>query len=187
MNSEQTIKVWDIFIRFFHWSLVLTFVIAYITEDDFMALHTTAGYSILVLICLRILWGFIGTQHARFKDFIYPLSYTKEYIKTVFSGGAKRYIGHNPAGGLMIIVLLISLVATSVTGIILEGTENSGPLASLLNNSGKIVEEILEEVHEFFANFSVFLIVIHVGGVLFESLIHKENLIKAMITGIKKK
>lgn len=187
MNSVQTIKVWDIFIRFFHWSLVLAFFIAYVTEDDFMTLHSTAGYSILALISLRIIWGFIGTQHARFKNFIYPLTYTKEYIKNIFSGSAERFIGHNPAGGLMIIVILISLVATSITGIILEGTENAGPFASLLNNSGEMLEDILEEIHEFFANFSVVLIVIHVGGVLVESIIHKENLIRAMFTGFKKK
>lgn len=187
MNSPQTIKVWDIFIRIFHWGLALSFLIAYITEDDFMFLHTNAGYSILGLISLRILWGFVGSQHARFKDFVYPFYVIKEFIKNTFIGKSKRYIGHNPAGGLMIFLILISLATTSVTGIILEGTEGSGPFGAQLSNSNEMVEDILEEIHEFFANFSLLLIFLHIAGVLVESFIHKENLTKAMITGFKKK
>ena len=187
MNSEQTIKVWDIFIRFFHWSLVLTFLIAYLTEDDFMSLHTFAGYSIIALICLRLIWGFIGTEHARFKDFICPLATVKEFIKNTLSANAKRYIGHNPAGGLMILIMLVSIVVTSITGVIIEGMENSGPFAEQLHNSGEMLEDVFEEIHEFFANFSLLLIFIHIAGVLVESLIHKENLIKSMVTGFKRK
>jgi len=187
MNPEPAIKVWDIFVRVFHWSLVLTFFIAYFTEDDLMTLHTIAGYSVLALISIRLLWGFIGSQHARFKDFLYPLSTTKKYLQTIMSGKALRYIGHNPAGGLMIVVLLITLFAVSITGIMLYGADNAGPFASIFNNSSKMFKDILEETHDFFANFTLFLIAIHLAGVLIESLIHKENLVKAMITGFKKK
>lgn len=187
MNSNESIKVWDIFIRFFHWSLVLTFLIAYLTEDDFMTLHTVAGYSIIALICLRLIWGFIGTEHARFKDFIYPLATVKEFIKNTLSANAKRYIGHNPAGGLMILLMLISIVVTSITGVIVEGMENSGPFAEQLHNSGEMLEDVFEEIHEFFANFSLLLIFLHIAGVMVESIIHKENLIKSMVTGLKRK
>ena len=142
MQSAETIKVWDIFIRFFHWALVFTFFIAYLTEDDFMTLHTVAGYSIIALICLRLIWGIIGTEHARFKDFIYPLSVVKEFITNIFSANAKRYLGHNPAGGLMIVAMLISIMITSITGVIVEGMENSGPFAEQLHSSGEMLEDI---------------------------------------------
>jgi len=187
MNSNESIKVWDIFIRFFHWSLVLTFFIGYLTEDDFMTLHTVAGYSIIALICLRLIWGFIGTEHARFKDFIYPLSVVKKFITNTLSANSKRYLGHNPAGGLMILMMLVSLVLTSITGVIVEGMENSGPFAEQLHNSGEMLEDVFEEIHEFFANFSLLLIFIHIAGVIVESIIHKENLIKSMVTGLKRK
>jgi len=187
VQSNETIRVWDIFIRFFHWSLVLTFLIAYLTEDDFMTLHTVAGYSIIALICLRLVWGFIGTEHARFKNFVYPLSVVKKFITNTLSANAKRYLGHNPAGGLMILTMLVSLFLTSITGVIVEGMENSGPFAEQLHNSGEMLEDVFEEIHEFFANFSLLLIFIHIAGVIVESIIHKENLIKSMVTGLKRK
>jgi len=166
---------------------VVTFFIAYFTEDDLMTLHTAAGYSVLALISARLLWGFVGTQHARFKDFLYPLSTTKKYLQTIISGKALRYIGHNPAGGLMIIVLLITLFVISITGIMLYGVDNAGPFASIFNNSSQIFEDNLKETHDFFANFTLLLVALHISGVVIESLIHKENLIKAMITGLKRK
>ncbi len=187
MNNTNSIKVWDIFVRFFHWSLVLFFFIAYLTEDDLITIHSYAGYIVLALILARIIWGFIGSKHARFKDFVYPIGQTIQYMKDTLAFKASRYIGHNPAGGLMIIILLISILITTVTGIMAYGTENAGPLAGLLSQSGEFAEDLLEEVHEFFANFTLLLVFIHIAGVVIESLYHRENLVKAMINGFKKK
>ncbi|MCW8901764.1 MAG: cytochrome b/b6 domain-containing protein [Gammaproteobacteria bacterium] len=186
-NTEKTIKIWDPFIRIFHWTLVLSFFIAYITEEDYLTIHSFAGYTLLALLSLRIVWGFIGTRHARFSDFTYSPQTIKAFIKDTIKARAKRYLGHNPAGGAMILLLIISLLITSFTGIAVYGLEEqSGPLASWFTQKDSFWGEVFEETHEFFANFTLLLIFIHVAGVIVESLIHKENLVKSMIDGKKR-
>lgn len=188
MKIENSVKVWDIFVRVFHWSLVLAFTIAYLTEDDFLLLHSWAGYIVLALIGLRLIWGFVGTRYACFSDFVYPPRKIKTFVKETLQVRAKRYLGHNPAGGAMIILLLISLFMVTLTGMALYGAaENAGPFAGWLANSGELLQDVLEEIHEFFANFTVLLIFIHVAGVIVESLIHGENLILSMFNGYKRK
>jgi len=185
-SNSSLINVWDPLVRFFHWSLVIVFIVAYITEDDFLDIHTIAGYFILFLILSRILWGLVGTRYARFADFIYSPKTIKQFISDTFSFKAKRYIGHNPAGGAMIILLMMSLLVCTITGIAVYGAEeHAGPMASWFINNTSFWGEALEEVHEFFANFILFLIVIHIFGVAVESFIHQENLAKAMVTGKK--
>jgi len=187
MKPQNTIKVWDMFVRIFHWGLVLAFSVAYITEDDFLGLHTLAGYVVLGLIGLRLIWGFIGPVHARFSDFTYSPATIKQFLKETLYLRAKRYIGHNPAGGAMILLMLMSLILTSASGIVVYGgQENAGPLAGLLANMSHDMAEVFEEVHEFLANFTLLLVIVHVAGVIVESLIHRENLIRSMITGLKR-
>lgn len=186
-TNEHTIKVWDPFVRIFHWALVLSFFIAYITEEDFLGIHTFAGYTVIALLALRLIWGFIGTRHARFSDFVYSPNTIKQFVKDTFSFKAKRYLGHNPAGGAMIILLMISLLMTTLTGIAIYGIEEqAGPLAGWYSLHDTFWGEAFEETHEFFANFTVLLVLIHVSGVIFESFVHKENLVKAMIDGHKR-
>ncbi|MFK5893379.1 MAG: cytochrome b/b6 domain-containing protein [Pseudomonadota bacterium] len=186
IDDSKLIKVWDPLVRFFHWSLVLLFFIAFITEDDFLRIHSFAGYIILSLVCFRILWGFIGSRYARFSNFIYSLKNIKQFVKEILLFKAKRYIGHNPAGGAMIILLMSSLLICTITGMAVYGVEQqAGPMASWFTQHTRFLANVFEEIHEFFANFIMFLIVIHVFGVIFESVIHKENLVKSMITGWK--
>lgn len=186
MESQQT-KVWDIFIRIFHWSLLTTFVISYLTEDDFPLIHVYAGYTMMVLITLRIVWGFIGTPYARFRCFVVKPNVVLNYIKDIVQFKAKRFLGHNPAGGLMVVALLITLSLTLFFGLLTYGSvEFSGPLANLASNVSSSTAHFFKEMHEFFANFTVLLIVLHIVGVLVASLQHKENLVKSMITGYKK-
>lgn len=186
-NEQNTIKVWDPFVRVFHWTLVLSFFTAYITEEDFLGIHSYAGYIVLALISLRIIWGLIGTRHARFTDFINSPSTIKHFLQDTVKMKARRYLGHNPAGGAMVLLMMLSLLITSITGLVVYGAEEqSGPLASWFTQSHSLWGDIFEELHEFFANFSIFLIVVHIAGVIVESLIHKENLVKAMIDGKKK-
>ena len=187
MNSLDEIPVWDIFIRVFHWSLVLAFLVSYLTEDDVLLLHVWAGYFIGILIVARIVWGFVGSQHARFSDFVRPPKLALDYLKASLQFRAQRYVGHNPIGGLMVVALLLMLAITVVTGTAVYAVaEQAGPLASFLSG-GKTMEEVLEEVHEFFANFTLFLVMIHVIGAILESWIHHENLILAMVNGKKRK
>ncbi len=184
MNTENTTKVWDLPLRIFHWLLVCAFLIAYITEDDFLTLHVWAGYVIAGLLVFRLLWGFIGGKYARFTNFLCSPSTAIAYFKDSLVYKARRYIGHNPAGAIMIVLLLVSLLLTTVTGLAVYGAEeNAGPLAII----GMENEGLWEEAHELFANLTVVFVFIHIIGVVFESYLHKENLSKAMLTGYKRK
>lgn len=186
MKTQNMVKVWDPLVRIFHWSLVTAFVVAYVTEDDFLSLHTYAGYTVLALILFRLLWGVVGTHHARFSNFVTRPRVAWQYLKDTLSLRARRYIGHNPAGAAMIVLLLLSLLLTTLTGIATYGAvESAGPLGNSLGNIGEHGEDLLEELHEFFANFTVLLVVIHIAGVIIESLFHRENLVRAMFSGYK--
>lgn len=186
MSEQSQIRVWDPLVRFFHWSLASAFLIAFITEDDFMIVHSWAGYLILSLLMIRLIWGFIGTRHARFSDFVYRPATIRGFLKDTLRFRARRYIGHNPAGGAMVIMLMLSLLVTAGSGMLLFGAaEQSGPLAQWFAQSGSAWADPLEEVHELFANFTLLLVIIHVVGVIIESLIHRENLVSAMISGFK--
>jgi cytochrome b len=135
---------------------------------------------------MRLVWGFIGTRHARFSDFLYRPAVVRRFVNDTAHLRARRYIGHNPAGGAMILLMLASLLLTSVTGLAIYGIEESaGPLAVLAASYGGF-EDLTEGAHEFFANFTLLLVLIHIAGVLVESLIHHENLAKSMITGYKR-
>ncbi len=188
MTESSQIKVWDPLVRFFHWALVSAFIIAYITEEDFLTIHSWAGYLILSLLCIRFVWGFIGTRYARFSDFAYKPVSIIQFLKDTLRLSAKRYLGHNPAGGAMVFLLMLSLLITTTSGVVLLGAEeHAGPVAHWFAQPESMWADVLEEVHEFFANFTLFLVFVHIAGVLVESLIHKENLVSAMISGFKEK
>jgi cytochrome b len=188
MQTDSKIKVWDPLVRVFHWTLVGTFFIAYVTEEDLLSLHVWAGYLMLAALAVRIVWGFIGTRHARFSDFVTKPSVALQYAKDALFLKAKRYIGHNPAGGLMIVMMIISLISTGMSGVLLYGAdEHAGPFASWFVGNSEYWEGVLEEIHEFFANFTLFLVIVHVGGVVLESMAHHENLVRAMWDGYKKR
>ena len=183
---KHTIRVWDPLVRVFHWSLASAFLIAYITEDDFMTFHEYSGYLILGLIGVRITWGLIGTQYARFSNFVKPPKAVIQYLKDIASFKAKRYIGHNPAGGAMVIALLLSLLLTGITGMVYFGIEDQqGLLASYVANWPSYLNDPLEELHEFFANLTFLLVILHIAGVLLASIQHGENLIRSMFNGKK--
>lgn len=181
------VRVWDPLIRVFHWSLVASFIIAYIVEDDLLTIHVWAGYSVLTLLAVRVIWGLIGSRHARFTDFVRHPRQVGNYLIAAFAQRAPRYLGHNPAGGAMIIVMLLALCATGMSGLALYGAaEFAGPFANLMRGMPESGADFIEEIHEFCANFTVFLIALHLAGVAFSSLIHRENLIAAMISGNKR-
>jgi len=185
--ETNQVKVWDPLIRVFHWGLVLAFVTAYLTEDDVISVHTLAGYLILGLLAVRLVWGMVGTRHARFSDFVAGPRTVGPYLADVLRLRPRRYVGHNPVGGAMIVLLLLSLLLTSLFGMgIYAIEEQAGPLAAWLGGLGDAWAEPVEEAHEFFANLTLLLVGLHVAGVLFESLLHRENLVRAMWTGRKR-
>ena len=129
---DERVKVWDRFVRLAHWALVAAFTVAFLTEDDALSLHVWAGYVVGGIIVLRVVWGFIGPEHARFSNFLYRPGVVIGYLLALLRLRARRYVGHSPAGGVMIIVLLAALAGTTGTGIWLYGvTDGRGPLAGL--------------------------------------------------------
>jgi cytochrome b len=188
MHQPETIKIWDPLVRIFHWGLAVTFLLAYFTEDDYLAVHTLAGYTLLGLLGLRLLWGLVGSRYARFSDFVKSPSTTLAYLKDILTTHPKRYLGHNPAGGAMVVALLVSAALTGLSGVAVYGAQElAGPLAEVLRGTPPAATEALEELHEVLANFSLFLVILHLAGVALASLQHHENLVRAMITGYKRR
>ncbi|MFT3928923.1 MAG: cytochrome b/b6 domain-containing protein [Spongiibacteraceae bacterium] len=197
-----TIKVWDIAIRIFHWSLVAAFMTSYFSGEESETIHVYSGYTIIGLLLFRLIWGFVGTRHARFADFIYSPSRIFGYARSLAAGSPKHYLGHNPLGGLMVIALLISLSLTCYSGLKLYAEEDGkGPLAGATSLSvitpayaheegehsgaNREGEEFWEEIHELFVNLTLGLVFLHIAGVIVASALHREKLIKAMLTGNK--
>lgn len=178
----QNIKVWDLPLRVFHWLLVISFFVAYLTEDNLLNIHTWAGYAVGGLLIFRLIWGFIGNKYARFSDFVCSPKESIKYVKSLIGSSAKRYQGHNPAGAAMILLLLITLLFTVVSGIAVYGADQNAGLLSFIDKGS---EEFWEESHEFFANLTLLLVVVHIIGVFFESKIHKEKLVTSMFNGYK--
>ncbi|WP_305908671.1 cytochrome b/b6 domain-containing protein [Methylomarinum sp. Ch1-1] len=181
---SNRVKVWDLPLRIFHWTLVAAFLIAYVSEDDLLTVHVWAGYLIGGLLLFRIVWGFVGNRYARFANFICSPAAGLRYLQEVVELKGKRYLGHNPAGAWMIVLLLLSLLLTTLTGVAVYAADQSaGPMAGLV---GTAQEELWEESHEFFANLTVFLVILHVLGVLLESFVHRESLVRSMWHGFKR-
>ncbi|MGE5261001.1 MAG: cytochrome b/b6 domain-containing protein [Actinomycetota bacterium] len=168
-----TARVWDPFVRIFHWSLVASFAVAWIAGDDWKALHIWAGYAASALIAMRIVWGVVGTRYARFSQFTKSPLAVASYLRDVITGREARYLGHNPAGGAMIMALLVTL-----TGLCLSGW--------LLTTDAYFGSEFMEDLHEMLANVALALVGLHVAGVALASLHHRENLARAMVTGTKR-
>lgn len=197
MKTE--VRVWDLVVRFGHWMLVACFLTAWFTEGDPMWLHKSAGYGVAIVLGFRLLWGFIGTTHARFRDFAYPPREVIAYLKSLLARHPKHYLGHNPAGGLMVFALLFALAGTAGTGMQLYNVNSGkGPIAavrlwanglptdgSVKHKRDKKAAHFWEEVHEVFANGTMLLIVLHIAGVVVSSALHRENLPRAMVTGRK--
>lgn len=168
-DTAATVKVWDPLLRVLHWSLAAAFLVAYVTGEEAEVLHEMAGYAVLAIVGVRALWGLIGPRHARFDDFVPTPARLFAYVRGLLAGHAPRHLGHNPAGGAMIVAMLAMLLATAATGVLtLQGGE------------------AFEELHEAAANAMLVLVVFHLAGVVLSSLLHGENLVSAMLTGRKR-
>jgi len=197
-QSQSMIRVWDPIVRIGHWVLVAAFATAFLTEGEPEWLHTAAGYAIAVTVTLRLIWGFVGPEHARFSGFVTGPAAVLGYLRGLLTGQATRHIGHSPAGGAMTVALLIMLAVTAVSGMgTLAVEEGRGPLAGIVtmatDHEGAVFHdddaheagEAWEDIHEIAANLSLVLVFLHVGGVAIASYAHRENLVRAMVTGRK--
>lgn len=168
-----TIKVWDPFVRVFHWSLAALFLIAYATGDEIEKVHVAAGYVIAGLLAARLIWGVIGPAYARFSNFVRPPREVIIHLRHLALLRARRYIGHTPAGGAMIIALLATLIGTCITGYMMTTDAYWGA-------------KWVEEAHECLARLTIGLVAAHIFGVLVASFEQRENLIRSMVTGRKR-
>lgn len=174
VGMAQTVKVWDPFVRVFHWSLVTCFLGAYLLGDESASWHRNLGYAALALVTARILWGFVGSRYARFSSFVPSPRKLVNYVKDVLARREARSLGHNPLGGAMILALLLAVVTIGTTGWMMSLDSFFGV-------------EWVEDTHKIVANLTLALVGLHIAGVIFSSLRHKENLVRAMITGRKQK
>ncbi len=173
MAQVRTVRVWDPGVRAFHWGLATSILAAWLTSDEWKSGHIWVGYMATALVALRIVWGFAGTPFARFRSFLCSPVSVARYMAAIASGREKRYLGHNPAGGAMIMALLATVIMLGLTGWMQTLDRFWG-------------DEWLEDVHEFLADGLLILIAAHVAGVLLASWRHRENLILGMITGRKR-
>ena len=179
------VRVWDRIVRVIHWTVAVGFFVAYFTEDAVLFLHVWAGYAIGVLVILRLLWAIVGPKHARFGDFIYGPKAVRSYLVELITFRAKRYLGHSPAGGAMALVLWLALLGIVWSGLELYAVEeNAGPLATGLGGAGG--GGVWEVLHETSANLVLVLVIVHVAAVVLASVVHRENLVRAMVTGLKR-
>jgi cytochrome b len=209
-SSSGGILVWDPLVRLGHWALVAAFAIAYLSAEEEaggpVPLHVWGGYVVGAIVVLRVLWGFVGPRHARFGDFVRSPIETLVYLRDLLLGRARRYVGHSPAGGAMVIALLVCLGATVTTGVLAYGEQGKGLFAEngamavgsarpdgdqaehgTRRPRGQSAESTIGELHNLLANITMVLVVAHIFGVAVASFVHRENLVLAMITGRKRR
>ena len=189
--ENTKLPVWDVPTRVFHWSLVTLVAVAWATTESdsgfVFQIHLLAGYLVLGLIIFRLIWGFVGTRYARFREFVRPWSTVRDYTKRLMSLRPPHSIGHNPLGGWMIVLLLVCIAGIVVTGLFggearSGQLEQAGPLAHYLSTA---VASDLKEIHEALFNILLVLVGIHVAGIITDIVLTRDNLIRAMITGFK--
>lgn len=170
--NAARVLVWDAPVRVFHWMMVLVFAGARLTAESerWRLVHVTLGYTMVGLVVFRLLWGVFGTRHARFAQFVHGPAAAARYLKSLLRGRPEHHAGHNPAGALAIVALLLLAMAVPATG------------WALFNDLGG---EWLEDVHEGVANAMLALVAAHVAAVAISSWLHRENLVAAMVTGRK--
>ncbi|MDH5777080.1 MAG: cytochrome b/b6 domain-containing protein [Gammaproteobacteria bacterium] len=215
---SKKLYVWDPLIRIFHAALIIAFTISYFTGEGDSIWHIYTGYIIIGLLIFRLILGFTGSQYARFSSFIFSPAKVLSYLGSLFSKKChkeEQYIGHNPAGSWMVVMLLITLSLTTLSGLISYGKEGNGPLGQLLteiniqiissanahgnkphsknddkkdnvdDDNKEEHDEFWGDIHEFFVNLTILLILLHISGVVLSNRKHGHKLIQAMITGYK--
>lgn len=170
--SKSRILVWDAPTRVFHWALALSFVGAFVTADSerLRDVHVVLGYTVFGLIAFRLLWGVVGTRYARFTSFAFGPRAVLAYLKSLLTLRPQHFLGHNPAGSIAIYALLALGLLTGLTG---------------YAHYNELGGEWLEDLHEGLANAMLAVVFVHIAGVIVSSLLHRENLARAMVTGYK--
>ena len=176
-SSKNRILVWDLPVRIFHWSLALSFAVAYLSSESerWQLVHIASGYVLAALIIFRLIWGFVGSRYARFSEFVRGPAAIRDYLLGLLRLRPPHYTGHNPAGALAVLALLTLGLLTAASG-----------WANLNEIGGELANRLLEELHEGAAAIMLAVVGIHVAAVLLTSVLHRENLVAAMISGYKR-
>lgn len=169
---KQRILVWDFPTRIFHWTLAFSFAGAFLTAETekLRDIHVLCGYLALGMIGFRLVWGLIGSRHARFSDFVRGPAAVMRYLRSLVGGTPEHHVGHNPAGAIAVVALLALGLGTGIAGWM---------------TFNEIGGDLLEELHEGLANTMLAVVIVHVVGVIVSSRLHRENLVGAMVTGYK--
>ncbi|MHA7852031.1 MAG: cytochrome b/b6 domain-containing protein [Roseovarius sp.] len=199
-GAPGRVRVWDAVIRMFHWALVATVALAWASAEELSRIHELSGYAVAGLVAIRLVWGLLGSRYARFSQFVRPPRATLAYLRDMLRGQERRYLGHNPAGAVMVLSLLATLSCVAGTGWLMDAPDRLAMVPSILapawtdevdahrayGEHAESMRETLEEAHEVFANMLLLLVALHVGGVMLASARHRENLAGAMVTGDKR-
>lgn len=169
---SQRILIWDIPTRIFHWLLAVSFAGAFLTAESerYRDIHVVLGYTLLGLIAFRLVWGFVGSRYARFRSFLFKPGEIAAYVASLLKAKPAHYMGHNPAGSVAVFALLALGLLTGLAGVIVFRD---------------IGGDALEELHEMAAYAMLAVVALHVAGVVLSSAMHRENLVRSMITGLK--
>lgn len=173
MAAPQRVRVWDRFVRVFHWALVLCFFGAWWSTESIGWVHKGCGYAALALVAARGVWGFVGSEHARFASFVPTPRALMAYLQALLRGREPRSLGHNPAGAVMILYLLGAVAAIGISGWMLTLDAFWG-------------SEIVERMHTLLVDATLAAVALHIAANLYESIRQRENLIGAMVTGRKR-
>ncbi len=170
--TTKRVRVWDLPLRLFHWSLAITFAGAFLTAESerYRDIHVLLGYALLALIAFRIVWSVVGSRYARLSSFAFGPAAVLRYLRSLATGRPLHYLGHNPAGSWVIYALVVLGVTAGVSGYVVYA------------GSG----DVLEDLHEGAANAMLALVCLHIAGVVVSSVLHRENLVRAMLTGYKR-
>ncbi len=171
-TDPQKVLVWDAPVRVFHWLMVLSFAGAYLTAESerWRLVHVTLGYTLGGLVGFRLIWGCVGTRYARFASFVRGPAAVMRYLRSLLNGTPEHHLGHNPAGAMAIVLLLLASIVIVGTG-----------WASYNSIGGSLIAEL----HEGASAFMLAVVLVHVAGVVVASKLHRENLVRAMVTGYK--
>lgn len=181
------VKIWDIPTRIFHWVLVLLFLFLIYSgrwDDSLMQWHFYSGYALSGLIIFRILWGVVGTRYARFRSFVTSPIQGLSYLKATFTGKAKHFYGHNPAGSMMVLMLILLLALQVASGLVMSDEVLwEGPFYASVSDE---LASLGAQIHHTVQSILVYLVGFHILGVIVHSILFKEKLVASMITGSKK-
>ena len=173
LEGADTVRVWDPIVRLFHWGVVIGCALNLFILEEGKTAHRYVGYAIAALLAVRVVWGFVGPRYARFSDFVPGPRKLMDHARALAHGRDPRFLGHNPLGGVMMIVLMLVLAGTAGTGFMMTTDAFWGV-------------KWVKELHALLANSIYVLVGVHAAAAIFESWRHRENLVLSMVTGRKK-